>query len=457
MTQGAVDVTLPIAATREHARPTERFLSPGRTIAVAAFTLFALTFVAPSVHDDGIYYFYFLRRLFGVHTPAEAYQFGSVFWTAPFWLVSQLVAVRGQFDYYHAGEMGTAVASSAAVLVTMYLGWSILKQLALPRGPAVLLLTVFGTPLWYYGVASPSYKHAADTLYATAAFWCLLRATELPARRYLIGAGAFLALLLATRYANAGLLVGALLMFAPRRWRQGLPVLATTTAALALVLFVLPVVRGIPYHRPPDMPTTMIGSDGLLTGSVSVREALGVGPVSLANNARLDLLAPYKMLFTLHRGLFVWTPLTAFATVGFLLLLRRDRRNRRFLLGLGCGALALLEVHVFYGGGLWDGGGSFSERFLTALFPFFLVGSAEFVRRTRRLGVALLTLCAVFSVFVGLVQFNGYRNESSRDSVVTIVTSFRKVIGPSDSVEHFGSELGNQIYDRWRLYWRIVT
>src|SRR4029079_1527970 len=95
-----------------------------------------------------------------------------------------------------------------------------------------------------------------------------------------------------------------------------------------------------------------------------------------------SVTARLKMLFTLHRGLFVFTPLTFFATVGFVLLLRRDRRNRPFLLTLGVSAAALLLIHSFWGK-LWDGGGSFSQRFLTALFPFFLVGTAEFIRRWR--------------------------------------------------------------------------
>ena len=41
------------------------------------------------------------------------------------------------------------VASNAAVVLTLYLGWRILRELELPRGPAVLLLTLFGTPLFY--------------------------------------------------------------------------------------------------------------------------------------------------------------------------------------------------------------------------------------------------------------------------------------------------------------------
>src|ERR1700674_5718544 len=101
------EVGLPLEAAREReAVSGERFLSPGRTIGLLVFVLFSLTFVRAQVDDDGLYYFSFLRRLFGINTPAEAYQFGSAFWSVPFWLASQLVAVRGQFGHYHAGEVG---------------------------------------------------------------------------------------------------------------------------------------------------------------------------------------------------------------------------------------------------------------------------------------------------------------------------------------------------------------
>ena len=43
--------------------------------------------------------------------------------------------------------------------------------------------------------------------------------------------------------------------------------------------------------------------------------------------AKFDPRVPFKMLFTLKRGLFLWTPLTAFAVVGFVLLARRDTRT----------------------------------------------------------------------------------------------------------------------------------
>jgi hypothetical protein len=453
-------------------RVTERFLTWPRALGLAFFVLFAMTFNDGYVHDDGTAYFDFLRRLFGTSSSGVAYQFGSAFWNAPFWLASQLVAVRGDLDHVRSGEVAVNAASAVAVLLTLYLGWRILQALDLPRGPAVLMLTLFGTPLYFYGALGASYKHAADALYATALFWFLHRATRAGATRVdFLAVGVSLAFLIATRWANVAfclVVVGAFLVI--RRKREAVWVVSAVIAC-SVLLFALPVVRHIPYTSPPtptyglgrpslDLPIAVLPhSQRLATGSIVI-----VDPV--LRQTDFSPTAPFKMLFTLHRGLFVFTPLTFLATVGFVLLLRRDRRNRLFLVTLGVSALALLLIHSFWGK-LWDGGGAFSQRFLTALFPFFLVGAAELVRRWRGLAVVLLSLCAAWSVWVGLVLFNGYYRSSAQDGIVQIVGSVHGLTGPRvsrfhrpppyNSFENFGRDLGDRISDRWRLYWQLVT
>jgi hypothetical protein len=453
-------------------RASERFLSRSRGIAVAVFVLFAATFDAGLVQNDGTVYFDFLRRLFGVQTPAAAYQFGSAFWSAPFYLFSQLAALRGGFDHYHAGEIAINVAANAAIVLTLYLGWRILRELDLPRGGIVLLLALFGTPLFFYGALNPSYKHAADTLYATAAFWFVLRSSRADARRRdYAAAGACLALLLATRYANAALAAGVLGMFFVLQLRRAAMWILATGALASVVLFGLPVIRHIPYGLPPPNPSALRipANDGPVgLAQTSVRVAMGpnvsINPILRTNG--ISATAPLKMLFTLHRGLFIWTPLTFFATVGFVLLLLRDRRHRAFIATLGVSALALLMIHTLWGS-TWDGGGSFSSRFLTALFPFFLVGTAEFVRRFTWPGIAVLSICAGWSLWIGLVDYNGYYNASAKDGVGQIVGNFKSFSGPRvsryhqpppyDSLENFGLQIADRISGRWQLYWRLVT
>ena len=449
----------------------ERFLTLPRVAGLLAFVLFALTFDDGQVHDDGTIYFDFMRKLFGAHIPAAAYQFGSAFWNAPFYLASQLVALRGGFDHVHSGEVAVNLASNAAVLVTLYFGWRILRELDLPRGPIVLLLTLFGTPLFFYGALNPSYKHAADALYATALFWFVLRSSRADAqRRDYVGAGVCLAFLLATRYANGALAAGVVGMFFLFKRRRAVAWMLVTTALASAILFGLPVIRHIPYGLPParyglqvpvsDRPAALSPtSERLAMGSNVI-----INPLLRTNG--ISPTAPFKMLFTLHRGLFIWTPLTLFATLGFVALLLRDRRHRAFIATLGVSALALLAIHALWGAN-WDGGGSFSQRFLTALFPFFLVGTAEFVRRFTWRGMALLSICACWSLWLGLVIYNGYYDASPRDGVGQIVGNFKSFGGPRvsrfhtpppyDSLENFGLQISDRIGARWRLYWRLVT
>src|SRR4051812_10681833 len=238
------------AAAVQHAavRASERFLSWPRAAAIAFFLVFAAIWDEGHVHDDGVVYYFFLRRALGSGDDysAVAFQFGSAFWNAPFYLVSQLVAVRGQLDGYHAGEVAIAVAANAAVVVTLYLGWRILRELDLPRGPAVLLLALFGTPLWFYGSVWVSYKHVVDTLYMTAAFFFLLEATRENCRRLsYVAAGTCLGLLAVTRFANIAVWAAIFaVLIAYRLWRAASWTFVTATIA-TVVLLLVPVVRHI--------------------------------------------------------------------------------------------------------------------------------------------------------------------------------------------------------------------
>ena len=452
-----------LVLTREATEARERFLSLPRTAALLVFALFALTVDPAKVEDDGVIYFYFMRRLFGADLHAAAYQFGSVFWDAPFYLASQLVATRGELDHVRSAVFSVDIASNVAVVLTLYLGWRILRELDLPRGPAVLLLALFGTPLFFYGAVEPSYKHVVDTLYATGAVFFVLASLRMHARRRdFAAAGLCFGLLLATRYANVALLVGVLVtLLVARRVRAASWILGATVVSAA-VIFVIPVIRHIPYEAPvtPSQVSAAsypdFGDGPVALAAPSHRVAMGSAPIidPVLRRTSLDPLAPVYMLFTLHRGIFVWTPLTAFATLGYILLLRRDGRNRIFLAAVAASSLGLLLIHALWGA-QWDGAGSFSQRFLTALFPFFLIGTAEFVRRTRVLGIALLTVCAAWSLWIGLVQWNGYYNESARDSVVQIVQNYT-------GTNHHGPglwvhQIRVRVTDRWQSYWRMVA
>ena len=70
-----------------------------------------------------------------------------------------------------------AVASTAAVIAIFYVSWRLIRELGLPGGPGAILLTVFGSPLFYYAIFQPGLKHAFDTLLVSVLALLLLHST----------------------------------------------------------------------------------------------------------------------------------------------------------------------------------------------------------------------------------------------------------------------------------------
>jgi hypothetical protein len=431
---------------------------------LGAYLVFAFTFASLRVNNDGLVYYNFLRRFVGENVAsAYAYQFGSALFDLPFFLVAKVFrGITGVHTVLGAAvtESSIAVASTVALLVTLYLGWKLLLRLELPAAPGVLMLAVFGSPLFYYTAFEPSYKHAVDALLATAFVALLLRLSTQPSKNVVVGLGICLALLISVRYVNFVFGLGPLILLgAGRRWR---PLGTFLVAALAATLLVmaLPKARGIPYKRPvapnasaqPSAPRIAAAAIGVPPGlhgfcfSNDLHKELNL--VQCLRNKfgiQFSPSAPAKMLFTVRRGLFLWTPLTALAAIGLALLIRRDRTNRLFLVTVAALGLALVLIHGVWGD-FWTNGFSFSQRFLSSLFPLFLLGTAEIVRRFGKAGYVALTLCAAFSLFVGLNVYVGYRGQSERDGLDRILRLYSD--GERTPVD-LARNLGVRARDRW--------
>lgn len=391
-----------------------RFAS-GPMLVSLGLVLFVLASIGSfRVHGDGRVFFEFLRQLFGEDTPyAVAYQFGTSLWNAPFYLAGKLFGEEEGF---------VAAAAAVSALATLYLGWRLLRRFELPCGPVVLLAAFFGSPLWFYVLFEPSYTHAFDTALLTAAIVAIFMLRDRPSVAAGLALAACAALLPITRYANAALvpfLLAPAVLYVPRRLAA---LVLVATAVFVGLLLALPLAAGIEYGAPP----------AVLNGEPSDPE--------------LDLLAPLKMLFTLHRGLFLWTPLTLLGLVGFALLLRRAGRDRATLSLLAAGAIALLGVHVMWGAE-WDAGFSFSQRFLASLLPLELLGIAELVRRWRTPVVAAASATAVFSVFIGLNVYYGYRGQGGDgvDHILRLYTNGER------SLPQLARIVGVDARERWRV------
>ena len=407
--------------------PESRFLTRRMVTALGLYLLFALTFASFAVNNDGLVYYNFLRRFLGESVQnAYASQFAGSFFNMPFYLGAKLVeAITGASSVFGASieEFGVGVASEVALILTLYLGWRMLNDLDLPAGPAVLLLTLFGTPLVYYTAFQPAYKHAVDALFVTLLAYLVLKLSEQPeaSQRLLIGAGACLGFLVIVRYANAALAALALLPLLLRRRGRDAALLALAALAAVTVLLALPPLRGMELNRAQHdaAPVETAGVGDWIIDQLCADEAVKVNLEQCLHNTTgifVDPLVPLKMLFTVERGLFLWTPLTALAVVGFALLFRSRPERRAFLAALAAGAVLLVCIHALWSD-FWTGGFSFSQRFLSSLFPLFLLGTAELIRRRRAAALAALTACALFSTLVAFTIFFGYEGQSEEDGL----------------------------------------
>jgi hypothetical protein len=423
---------------------------------IAVYLFLALSYVQVTVNNDGLVYYDFMRRLVGEDVAGYAYQFGSSFWNLPFYLGGRLVSVLGVGNTVSGlavGNIAVAVAANVAVIVIFYLSWRLLRGLGLPGGPGAILLTILGTPLFYYAVFQPGYKHAVDTLFVTLLALLLLEADRNPTSTKLAAAlGAVLAFTISVRYANGVLIVGPLFLLMRARAFVQTYVLATVAIAGATVLLLIPLARGIPYGLPASTnPTPSQTQPGSAPAPPPAAPSEGG---DITNGIQFSALAPLKMLFTTKRGLFVWTPLTFFATIGYLWFAFRAKEQQRFLLSLGLSAVALLLVHALWGA-FWTGGYSFSQRFLTALFPVFVIGVAALLQTTRMLVTPLFIACIAWSMFLALYHWYGYDHVSERDGVRRIVqlyTNHDETLG-----ELWHVRIEGRVEQRWQAYWDWVS
>lgn len=391
------------AATRSHV---------GVTAGLLLFALFSLNFGNYKVFGDGTHYFAFVQRLFGDRPDAGGYNFGVGLLNAPFYAIGRLgraLGVAGGLSHALPAAAIT-LASIAYVLCAALLCAWLIERLGLPRPGLVVTAAVFGTPVWYYASFSPSHSHAADAAVFTVATVLLLGLWRRPTTQRAVAVGMVLGLAVAVRPFNVGVVAGlCVTLLAYRRVRD-----AVVTGVAAVVSFGL--LAAIPLS---------LGLSPMRTASGDPAQDLGFYPLS-----------PLQMLFTDHRGLFVWTPVTLLATIGMVLLLRRRPRDG-YLAALTGMAAGLLIMHSAFGArDAWDAGWSFSARFLASLLPFYAIGLAGLLaaaaERARVVVAALVVVAAAWSVFIGMNHAFGADQPDGASDIVAAYFDGRRT--PRDFV-----------------------
>jgi hypothetical protein len=323
---------------------------------------------------DAVAPFDFMRKLAGEDAHAVGYKYGLAYFELPFYAVGKALHAAGLTTLagQPIGPALVALGIGLLVGVALALMTVLLRAVGLPYPTFTTALALFGTPLFFYGVFNPGETHAVDAFMATVvvalAFWAFRRDWQTVPVAAL---GAAVGVSMTVRYFTGAEIVALVLTLAfYRRW------LAAATAAIACgAAFVL-----------LTLPAVLVGASPLKKNGYG-SQFVTWSPAS-----------PPKMLFSDHRGLFVWTPVTVLALFGLARLLIVRRKERPFFAFL---ALTAVGTTVSFGFvAFWDAGYSFSNRYFTPLFPIFAIGIGGLLEWRPRLVGALATAGAIWSLYL---------------------------------------------------------
>ncbi len=243
------------------------------------------------------------------------------------------------------------------------------------------------TPLPVYMYFNPSWSHAHSTFAVALFIWYWDRTRGTRTARQWILLGLLSALMINAYYLNAILLLAPLLesMWVPQISKQtagvehsgrwwNLPAKNALFAGVVFAgLFPTLITRWIIYGRP------------FASGYIPLQSWNWTSPVFA------------KVLFSSDHGLFSWTPILIFASLGLAFLIRREPR-----LGIILSACALTFYFVIASYPDWDGISSFGNRFFLSLTPVFVLGMTAFFfafeNACKGGRSALLTACTIITV-----------------------------------------------------------
>jgi hypothetical protein len=350
----------------------------GVVISALVWLLFIVAYSSLSLADgDSQVQYRFVRRLFGDADNALGYYFGLGLLEAPFYGVGKVFRGLGIHTLMGQPVLPATVALGLGLFTLA--AWpplaAILRGLDLPHPGLVILAAAFGTPFFYYAAFSPGKNHAPDAvLFAVVLYlaYRYFRESE-PERWVPFALGAVLGVACTVRYFSGAEAVMLVLFLAwCRRWRHALIVTITATIA-ALLLLAVPWALDVPVFG----------------GGYAAERVLTFAPLN-----------PLRMLFTNQRGFFVWSPVSALAAVGLVLLFRRRPEHRRFLSAATLMGVGIMAAYAFVP--FWTGTFAFSQRFFTPLFPLVAIGLAGLVEAVPRTALAAAAVATAWSIFLAL-------------------------------------------------------
>ncbi len=283
--------------------------------------------------------------------------------------------------------MFTALGSAFYALVGLELLRRTASRIVTPA-PAFwgTIAAWLASPLIFYMSAHPFMAHAVDFFIHTLFWWEWMRNNPASIRsRFRLGLIGGLAA--SVRYQNVTLLIWPALedltSFLRQPWERWLRLLMLGAGA------------GIGFL--PQMIVWRVVFGQWVVGN----------PYGIAGAGSFDWRSPHflDVLFSTDRGLFLWTPIAAFALLGILGPLHRDHPAwARALLGQW-----FLQVYIVGSWSAWSGAAAFGPRLLIGLVPIFAFGlAALYAVGERRWGMRPAIVLSLAAILWNLILLARY-------------------------------------------------
>jgi hypothetical protein len=406
-------------------RPDRRLLlkvEPRIWLALAALLfLLALTF-KPVVENDGVGYYAHLHTLFVDHdlnfgdeyaalgeanityyAPlfqvrsangrlADFFPVGPALLAAPAYLAALAIQPNGEPQYGPPFSWAFTLASLLYGLLALVISFRLAASVAGRRAALIGTAGVaLATPFLYYLLYEPSYSHTFSAFSVSTFLYVWWRWRD---RRSVAGwvvLGLLGGLMGLTRFQDGPLLLIALLD-RPRRLWYLLPFAAAVLVGFAPQLAIDQYLFGgwLP-NRPPGQ--------------------------------QLDFFPGHylQVLFSSQHGIFIWTPISLLAVVGFAFV--RDRRlQAAFVIAF------LIELAISGSAPDWNGDFSFGQRRFVALTPFLVIGFAALIARMRDRPAGALTGLFVAWNLLLMLNFTYLIRGSDDPGYVGLVTGQLKAL-----------------------------
>lgn len=361
----------------------------------AFFFVLALIFNNYAVIGDGrVYYQVLEQKIFhnlnpypleSVYIQEGGYQqFGASFFWAPFYCLSLFLSKFSLFNFAPLMINGNFVsiytifinlAVNFYTLLTLFLALRILRLYNVKGNKIFVILAIFiSTPLFVYSIPLAPYNHAINTFILTLfVYLFLIWKDKKPFFQFFLGI--LIAIGVFIRYLNISIFIFLLFYYFFQKKIQ---------YAKFLLLGFLSFIWFLPV------------SLYVVNGSVVRPLTIIMGETNFPLG-KFNLIPKYALKLLLHpiHGLFVWSPITILSFYGLIHYYQEDKKTAMFFIGI---FLSLIFLQgCFYN---WHAGWSFSQRYLTGMFPVFVFGFGYFLSKFPKLGFILGTIFTVYTLFL---------------------------------------------------------